>query len=182
MKITSINCSSCGGNISYNEKISHCPYCGSLLKFGEDITITKNINIKKEYTDTADVIRAKNEQNQTKQTFTGVIILVIIFLAVLVLPHIINNAIDQKKTNDALSQGKIAIGCSYEDCVGKNYTEVLYQLQAAGFTNIVLNDLGTGGFLWLETDKIKSISVAGKTKFYSDDFFYPDAKIIITYY
>ena len=196
MKISLINCPCCGGRVNGDTKITYCPYCGSQLKLGEDITITKNVSIKKEYTDTAAILKIKSEQKEFSRSIIKAIIITLLCIAIIasliLIPYGIKRKedlkalqqqqLEQQRINDAIAQGKIAIGCSDESCVDKKYSEVLYQLQAAGFTNIVLNDLGTGGFLWLKIDNVKSISVAGKTDFSSDDYFFPDVQIVITYY
>jgi hypothetical protein len=66
---------------------------------------------------------------------------------------------------------------------GKDYQDVVIQLETAGFTNIeteALGDLITG---WLHDDgEVKEISVNGETDFSSSSWYPTNAKIVIRYH
>ena len=81
-----------------------------------------------------------------------------------------------------IEEGRIPTTFTDESLVGQKYTAVKQQLELAGFTNIHLIDLNDGGFLGLDTDKVKTISINGISDFLADDYFFATDKIIITYY
>lgn len=75
---------------------------------------------------------------------------------------------------------KITIDEKASDIEGDNYTDVVTNLEAMGFTNITLkraNDLVLGWFS--KEGAVQSISINGNTDFSAEDSFYYDAEIII---
>ena len=84
----------------------------------------------------------------------------------------------QQEIQAKLNAGYIQMICSDEDLIGENYLAVKHRLEAAGFTNFELIDLGG----WLLDGDVKSISIAGKSDFSTYDCFLTDAKIVITHY
>jgi hypothetical protein len=78
---------------------------------------------------------------------------------------------------------EIRVPSSAKEIKGKNYQDVMTQLQTAGFTNIetdVMADLVTG---WLTKDgEIERVSVNGNADFSSGSKFPVEAKIVITYH
>lgn len=85
--------------------------------------------------------------------------------------------------NDQNDATKIAINSSSSEFKGKNYENVVTQLQKSGFTNIkteTLDDLVTG---WLKKDgEVEGVKIDDKTNFGSDTKFSKEAEIIITYH
>lgn len=81
------------------------------------------------------------------------------------------------------SDGKISVGVSSSELVGRNYEEVVSTLQNAGFTNIeteVLDDLIFG---WLTEDgEVENVEIEGSTTFSSDSRFETSAKIVVVYH
>lgn len=81
------------------------------------------------------------------------------------------------------SAGKISVGVSSSELVGKNYEDVVSTLKEAGFTNVeteILDDLITG---WLKEDgEVEKVKIDGKTSFSSDSKFDDDAKIVVVYH
>jgi hypothetical protein len=82
-----------------------------------------------------------------------------------------------------LREGEIGIPASSSSYQGRNFENVISELQNAGFTNIKtekLEDLITG---WITSDgSINKISVGGITDFVAGSGFQPNAEIIITYH
>ena len=120
----------------------------------------------------------------------GILFLIIIFCAMM---GGIYSCVDNKNKQEELAkrqqqieiwieEGRIPITFTDESLVGQKYTAVKQQLELAGFTNIHLIDLNDGGFLGLDTDKVKTISINGISDFLADDYFFATDKIIITYY
>ena len=81
----------------------------------------------------------------------------------------------------ARNQGKIQAGY-YKDYLNQKYEAVEQQMEAAGFTNIVIIDLNDPGMFGGKKDKVQSISIAGNSSFESVHWFYPDDKVIISHY
>jgi hypothetical protein len=89
----------------------------------------------------------------------------------------------------------LLVGCSYgrdyearvpsssRNFEGKNFQDVIRDLERAGFTNIkteIIYDLITG---WLISDgSVNNVSINGNTSFSSDSWFPKNAKIIVTYH
>jgi DNA-directed RNA polymerase subunit M/transcription elongation factor TFIIS len=77
----------------------------------------------------------------------------------------------------------IAVPFSSSEAKGQDHADIADQLKAAGFANIkevVLYDIITG---WFASDgEVKSVSVAGDTRFDAGAEYRPDAEIIITYH
>ena len=75
---------------------------------------------------------------------------------------------------------RLTVGKAASDIEGANYSDIVSDLKARGFTNITLkrtNDLITG---WINPEgSIRSISVGGNGDFKSDSKFYYDEEIII---
>lgn len=85
--------------------------------------------------------------------------------------------------NDQNDATKIAINSSSSEFKGKNYENVVTQLQKAGFTNIkteALDDLVTG--LLKKDGEVEGVKIDDKTNFGSDTKFSKEAEIIITYH
>ena len=75
---------------------------------------------------------------------------------------------------------KIVVGSAASEIEGRNYSEVVKELKAMGFTNITLkrsNDLVLGWFS--KEGNIKSISINGVSDFADDDSFSFDDEIVI---
>lgn len=81
------------------------------------------------------------------------------------------------------NDNKLRVPAASYEYKGKNYQEVINDLQKAGFTNIetnVLYDLITG---WLTKDgEVDQIEIEGDTTFRKNDTYPKDAKIVITYH
>lgn len=189
VKLSSLKCPSCGAGIDMDIK-GHdsvfCPFCRSQIIIDDgDITITKNININKKYTNDAAVEkeRRKDRQNERehkeyKWTMIGLALFIVADFAFL---HFlgVKEEWDEKKNREA---GMIQAGQSSSDLEGKNYSAVVEQLKAAGFSDIKTIDLDDNGWFTNKEDTVESVSIDGDTSFSSSDFFDPEAKIIITYH
>jgi len=88
--------------------------------------------------------------------------------------------IDEKQ---AIAEGKIYIGVSSDDLIGRDYKKVIEQFKKQGFTNIQVvadKDLITG---WLTSDgEVEEVSIDGKTDFKEKSNYVADVEIIITYH
>jgi hypothetical protein len=80
-------------------------------------------------------------------------------------------------------ENEIIVPASSSDYEGKDFQEVIDDLQNAGFTNIeteALDDLNIG---WLTKDgEVDKVSINGDTSFSTSSKFPNDAKIVITYH
>lgn len=88
--------------------------------------------------------------------------------------------IDEKRM---AADGKIYVNLSAESLIGKNYKDVVKQLQEVGFTNIQLTrdkDLITG---WVTGNgAVEEVSIAGNTAFTEKSSYKPDVEIVVTYH
>ena len=85
--------------------------------------------------------------------------------------------------NDKADGTKIEINSSSSEFKGKNYENVVTQLQKASFTNIKtepLDDLVTG--LLTKDGEVEKVEINGTTVFSANTSFLKDAKIVITYH
>lgn len=190
MKMTSITCPTCGAGIKIDIKgrdAIFCPYCGSQIVFGDDITITHNININTRHTEDAEIERERRIDRQNEREhkeFAGVMLGLMLFLilcfGLLVFLTFKEDADDKK----AIAEGKIQIGISSYDIEKDKpkYQGVVSQLEASGFSNITVIDLDDAGIFTKKADTIDSISVDGDTSFSSDHYYDPEVKIIISYH
>lgn len=198
MQLRKLKCPNCGGTLDINlddKEYIFCPYCGEKF-FVEDgkkeYTINQNINIKKDINinkqtshtchniDEADVIRAKTEDREQKNTWKylvgclAVVVLCIGFLFFM-------DGAEERATQQAVSSGKISAG-SYEDYKGEPYDAVVEQLEALGFENISCVDLNDSGVLFWRSEKVESVSIGGDTAFSKSDYFLPSESVIVKYH
>lgn len=85
------------------------------------------------------------------------------------------------REKNAIRDGKINAGY-YKDFVDEDYKTVEAHFRAAGFTNIELIDLNDAGIMFWKNEDVEFVSIAGNSTFNSDDWFYPDAKVVISYH
>ena len=81
------------------------------------------------------------------------------------------------------NEGKIQVPNSAFHYSGENYEQVMNELMDIGFDNIEVFPMGDLkiGIISKEND-VDKISIAGNTKFRSNEYFYPDAPIKIYYH
>lgn len=189
IKLTQLNCPSCGAGIDMDIKGKNslfCPFCGNQFAIDDgEVVITKNINIHNRFTNDAAVEkeRRKDRQNERehkeyKWTMIGLALFIILDFAFLGFMGIKDEWSEKKSIN----AGQIKVGQSSSDMEGKNYQVVIEQLESAGFTNISSIDLDDAGWLTNKEDTIDSITINGDGSFSSSDYFDPDSKIIISYH
>ena len=192
MKLQKLNCPNCNGTLDIkigDEKYIFCPYCGQKFFVDDgkkEYTINKNININKNIThtkrtyDEAEVIRAKTEDREKKNSWWLIIGLVIFFIADIAVLFGLDYA-DERAEQKAINTGIITAG-SNDDYEDENYEVVVEQLETLGFTNITTVDLDDSGITFWKADKVDSVSIGGDTDFYSGDYFEPDVTIIVKYH
>lgn len=190
MKLTSISCPACGAGIDIDIKgrdSIFCPYCGSRIVIDDDITITHNININTRHTNYAAIERERRidrqnerEHNEFKWTMIGLSLALLVCIGFLILLHVFEDISDKK----AIAEGKLQVGISSYDIEEEKpkYQGVISQLEAAGFSNITAIDLDDAGIFKNRADTVESITIDGDTSFSSDDYYSPNAKIIISYH
>lgn len=192
MELHKLTCPSCNGSLDIkidDRNYIHCPYCGQMFSFDDgkrEYTINQNINITKNIThtqrkiDDAEIIRAKTEAKEKKNKMWSSIsplIVLIICLGILVF-----GALEEEKdTKEALKAGKMSAGSSSE-YVDTDYEAVVEQLKLLGFTNVTSVDLKDAGLALWKNGKVVSVSIDGDTSFGSNDYFYPDAVVIVTHH
>lgn len=82
-----------------------------------------------------------------------------------------------------LVDGQVRISAAPKELKGKSYQEVFSLLQEIGFTNITSKPMGDLKKGWLHDDgEVKEVSIAGSTKFSTNDIFDSDAEIVIFYH
>lgn len=199
-------CTKCGQLLS--DESLFCNACGTKIT-NKDVVInekTYNTNIVKNPKGTAESFfdylnenkkrkSIENEKRRIQQieedkrnNKIAIIAMIFLFAFAIIMFSILGiSACVEKQEREqyiekSIAQGKITVQSSDDDLKGENYQTVKSQLESAGFTNIELIDLNDGGFLGLETDKVKSVSIAGDNDFDAYDYFFPNDKIIITYH
>ena len=198
MKLKNLRCPSCGGTLDINlddKEYIFCPYCGEKF-FVEDgkkeYTINQNINIKKDINitkqtshtrhniDEAEVIRAKTEDREKKNTWKYLVGFLAVFILFECFCFYMAGSED-RDAQKAIDSGKISAG-SYEDYKGEPYEAVVEQLEALGFENISCVDLNDSGVLFWQSEKVESVSIGGDTTFGKSDYFLPTESIIVKYH
>ena len=190
MKMTSISCPTCGAGIKIDIKgrdTLFCPYCGSQILFEDDITISQNINIHTRHTNDAAVEKERRIDRQNEREHKEFVWLMtgfMLFLFVIQVTISLQGYKDDMAEKKAIEEGKIRLGVSSDDIEEDKtkYQGVVSRLEASGFSNITTIDLDNAGIFTNRADTIDSISVDGETSFYSDDYYEPDANIIISYH
>lgn len=190
MELHKLTCPSCNGSLDIkidDRNYIHCPYCGQMFSVDDgkrEYTINQNINITKNITHTqrnineAEIIKAKNEATETKIC----VFLLIIFVGLIILgfTYIVRNGSIETE-DSAMESGKISAGASYE-YEETDYEAVVEQLKLLGFTNVTSVDLKDAGLALWKNGKVVSVSIDGDTSFGSNDYFYPDAVVIVTHH
>ena len=184
MKLHKLICPNCNGslNIEIADGTSSvfCPYCGQNFFVDDEnrsYTVNKNINIHKQYTDDAEIVKAKLKDKEDKRSWIALAVMFAVLLLMIIIPI----SIYEISENNAVSEGKISAG-DYNDLIGKKYEVVKAHFEAAGFTDIELVDLDDTGIDFWNEGEVDIISVGGNTDFDSRDWFDPDTKVIISYH
>lgn len=189
MKLTTIKCPSCDGKVDIDiegKKNIFCPYCGTQIAIDtEEVIITKNINIHNTYTDDARIeeARLKDKENEREhREFKGVMIGLLIFLLVDFAFIFALGFYSDQKEKKSIEAGMLKIGISSSELKGKKYQGIADQLESQGFTRVICIDLHDAGLFKNRNNTIESITVDGESSFSSDDYYYPDVKIVISYH
>lgn len=81
------------------------------------------------------------------------------------------------------TDGKIKVTYASSDLEGKDYHEVVSELEDDGFTNIItepVDDLITG---WINKEvEVETVEIDGDTEFSNGSRYLPDSKIVVTYH
>ena len=189
VKLHTLKCPACDATIDMdikNHNTVFCPFCGSQIVIEDDsVTINKNININKRYTNDAAVEkeRIKDKQNERqhkeyKWTMIGLAAFIVFDFGLLFFMA----SKEEKEAKNNSEAGMIQVGQSADYIEGKNYNSVVEILESAGFTNIKTIDLDDSGRFWDKADTVESVSIDGETSFSSSDYFDPNAKVIVTFH
>lgn len=189
MKLYSLTCPYCEGNLEIkldNNKEIFCPYCGRkfLVDDGKQ-TININVDVNKKsqhtrhYVNEAEVIRAKNEHNESKFAFLTICAFLIFGLLYFGLVKI-GEVYNHNKSINEIAEGKICAGSSY-DYEDQNYEAVLEQFEIMGFENIQTVDLDDAGLFKNKRDTVDSVRINGQS-FGDNDYFYPTDQVVIKYH
>lgn len=185
MRVENLKCPSCGAMITeelIGTKKAYCSYCGSRFAIDDEVKrtesnekIEKTVNVTKTFIDKAAVIREERLNKESKHSllfFAGCIILVLLvwFGLGLFIKH-----------EEVSREGKICIGRSSEDIVGKKYKGIVSELEKIGFTNIEVVDMDDAFWFW-ESDTIDKITIDGDSTFGEYEYFDPSARVIISYH
>lgn len=194
MRIKPIKCPSCGAplDIKRGADTCECLSCGCVFAVDNgklEYTYNKNVYIRNDtsyterYIEDAEVIRARTEEKEKRRAWIGSWIgwlAFLVLMAGLIIPLVIagNNA--DKKVMQAKASGMISAGY-YQDYLEKDYKGVVAQFEAAGFTNIQTIDLHDAGIRFWDNGEVESVTVDGDAQFSRNDYFSPDAKVVISY-
>lgn len=66
--------------------------------------------------------------------------------------------------------------------VGENYQTVVAHFEAAGFTDIQVIDLNDAGLAFWNDNKVSTISIGGDTYFDENDYYWPNTRVVISYW
>jgi len=196
VKLQKLSCPNCNGKLNMkveNSQYIFCPYCGQEFFIDDgkkvhvfnrnekkDININKSINYTHRKVDDADIIRAKSEANEKRNGWIAMLVYLCVMVALIAFCFFMANR-EEKDKQEAIAAGKIQAGF-HEDYLNENYEAVVQQFEILGFQNISTVDLNDAGLAIWNSDKVESVSISGNASFYSDDYFDPNEKVIITYH
>ena len=200
MKIIQMKCPACGATFDISEDRTNffCQYCGTKLHLDDEsktIHINHRIDHKIEQTvrnvDEAAVREADakalkqivNDRNN-KRTFIGclvVLLIAVLFYGGLWISTDLSLFMHKQEISNKQEAGLITPG-DYQNYEKDTYQEAKAKLEALGFTNITLVDLDDAFLFVRKADTIKSLSINGKTKFNSNDYYEPEVPIVITFH
>ena len=188
MKIVKLICPACGANIDSDGKMMFCSYCGAKL-FVDDEAINININYTKHDearirdSERKEKVRLKEleyEARKNRHDDKVALFCVGLLFSIAIVCVIISIIFTQIEKP---SQNEVAIPMSSNEYEGDNYSQVLSELENAGFMNVQLvekADLVTG---WITKEgDVERVSINGDYDFDAGDVFPKDAKVIITYH
>jgi len=115
-------------------------------------------------------------KNSTK--IISMIIFMFVMVAVICIPVSISN-----HSNSNKNEGKVEIPDSAASLEGENYQDVIEKFEKNGFENIKtkkIDDLVTG---WVTKEgEVESVSVDNDKSFGSDEWYFPDVPVVISYH
>ena len=196
MKLKKLSCPSCGANINMemgDNKTVFCPFCGNQFAVDNEESVqTKNLNIHARFTNDAEVMKEIKEDRENERRhkdskriylFSGLMFLLAFAIFFGMFGML---SCDEQKRHEnerqAIDAGMIKIGRSSSSFEGMKYQAAVSELELAGYTNISTIDLDDAGLFKNKKDTIERVAINGKTSFSSDDYFSPDAQIVISYH
>ena len=193
MQLQKISCPTCGASISLDivgQSYAFCPYCGSHFAIDDgNRTITRNYNAKFDfhdtYTDDAAVEREKRKDRENARDHKETVLVIFVIVLCLIVPCLMvfyEDHKEKKEAEKAIAEGKIQPGQSSDDMEGKDYKVVVEQLRSAGFSDITTIDLDDSGWFTKKKGTVESVAIGGASSFESEDYFYPTAKIVVSYH
>lgn len=122
--------------------------------------------------------KAEKTKNIVLIAIAGAVLLTLLILIISGIASCVKNEMDE---HSRYIEGKIQVPiASFED---KMYTDVVAMFENAGFTNVSAEkvpDLITG---WISKEgEVIEVSINGDTEFSSEEYFAPDATIIVRYH
>lgn len=186
MKIRALKCPECGASLEIKDDLAvcYCMYCGTKLFVDDEnieVTINKNINIHKTVirrtVDDAAIQEAKVKDRMDRRNWIAYFLALAIALAYPVYYF----ASDHIKEQQARRDGLVSVG-GYDSLVGKNYKSVVAHFESAGFENILVIDLDNADGLFRKDGEVEQVTVAGDSTFFSDDYFSPESRVVITHH
>ncbi len=193
MELKALRCPACDGTIEMDltgRTTVFCPWCGIQIAVNGDekvhtYNINKNVNIHKRYTNDAAVEKQKRKAQEEKMNnyvLIGYFVFAFLFLLLMIIWYMATESADRRETQEKINRGMIQVGQSSNDMVGKDVNLVKEQLESAGFANITLIEVKDKSWFHKNKGNVESITIGGDASFYSSDYFYPDVKIVISYY
>ena len=196
MKLKRLSCPSCGANINMeigDNKTVFCPFCGNQFAIDNEESVqTKNINFHARFTNDANVMKEIKEDREnerqhkdSKWSYGLIALCFLLSFGLLIFMQVDSSC---KRTNKqeseqrAIEAGMKKVGRSSADFEGMNFEAAVAELKLAGFTNISTIDLNDAGLFKNKKDTIERITINGTTSFSSNEYFPPDAQIVITYH
>ncbi len=179
-------CTQCGGPVQVDTQRANaiCQYCGSQIiiekpKLSAVESVLSFVNDQQKRIDDAKKAKKEEERKareEADKSFKkyGLVYLFVMFVLFGFLAFMSSN---EEKSD------KISINTSSSDLVGKNFKDVVMELQEDGFINIkteAVEDLIIG---LLTTDgEVEQVEIDGSIDFSSGKKFPKDAEIIVTYH
>ena len=197
MNLYSTKCPECGAPITFkgNSNKCFCAHCGLEINKEENtININKNTTYRK--IDEAKIKRVeferekdREDRNLTKLSYFLVAgFASIAIVAFIIFGYTVKSDSDKRAEEKAIYEasmeeaGMIKLPNSHGYYEDRNYKVVEAEFAALGFTNIELIDLGDVLFFSKDHEMVESVSIAGDSGFYYNDYFSPDDKVIISYH
>lgn len=186
-KLIQMNCPNCGAGLTVNSKFetATCNACGSTFPVDSGTTkietrIVDEAEIKRQEAEKEIALKNIELKEKEKEHDHKIGKMIIVGYGIFMLFLFVSMGISrcQDTIQDKRSEKAGMIKAPNSDTLkNENYKYVESTLKASGFTSIELIDIDEND----NSGKVKTVSINGDSDFYND-WFYPDAKVVISYH